>query len=305
MVSLSHKKTKFISKYMDIIYKKEELGVLQGLPHLQQLLYLKAIRPYMDYKTGMVGIKRGVSYQSFAEELYVEPHSGIQSGSPSRDQLRRALQGLARAGLIKLLSKERKLVLECCFVKQHKSNQNQAAINPPEDLATGKPSTVVYFTGHSRESSVKPALAHTGEPAIPLSNNNFILLQQVFAEFWQAYPVKQSKQKAWEVFQDLAPDKPLQKTMLKALEKQKQAYKQAKQHQQWVPNWKHPANWLRQHCWEDEIVIENPRGQAHGNYQRSGQQQSPSSLLWESCRHGFDTEEHDNTSTRILVKTDG
>lgn len=59
-------------KYMKVT--DEELSALRGLPHLQQLLYLTGIKPYVDYRTGIVGISRGISYQSLAEELYIEPH---------------------------------------------------------------------------------------------------------------------------------------------------------------------------------------------------------------------------------------
>ena len=93
-----------------IIITHQELSALSGLPHLQQLLYFRGIRPYVDYQTGLVGIKRGVSYQSFSEALYIEPHQGIKGGSPSRDQLRRALRGLERAGLLEIRSFEQKLI---------------------------------------------------------------------------------------------------------------------------------------------------------------------------------------------------
>jgi hypothetical protein len=46
---------------------EEELGALCGLPHIQQLAYLRGIKPYMNVKTGLVGIK--ISYQSIAEQL--------------------------------------------------------------------------------------------------------------------------------------------------------------------------------------------------------------------------------------------
>jgi hypothetical protein len=52
----------------------QELSALMGLPYLQQVTYLLGIRPYMDATTSLVGIKRGISYQSLAETLYVEPH---------------------------------------------------------------------------------------------------------------------------------------------------------------------------------------------------------------------------------------
>ena len=42
---------------MDFIINDDELAALCGLPHQQQLVYLRGIRPYMDVKTGIVGIK--------------------------------------------------------------------------------------------------------------------------------------------------------------------------------------------------------------------------------------------------------
>ena len=64
---------------MDFSINGDELTVLSGLPHLQQLVYFRGIRPYMDVKTGIVGIKRGISLQSIAEQLYIEPCPGIKS----------------------------------------------------------------------------------------------------------------------------------------------------------------------------------------------------------------------------------
>ena len=76
---------------MDYLINSSELGALSGLPHLQQLAYLTGIRPYMDVKTGIVGVKRGISYQSIAESLYIEAHQGIKSETCSRAQIQRAL----------------------------------------------------------------------------------------------------------------------------------------------------------------------------------------------------------------------
>jgi hypothetical protein len=70
---------------MDFVINGVELEALSGLLHIQQLAYLRGIRPYMDVKTGLVGIKRRISYQSISEQLYIEPHQGIKSQSFSRD----------------------------------------------------------------------------------------------------------------------------------------------------------------------------------------------------------------------------
>ena len=97
---------------MDCLINDAELAALCGLPHLQQLAYFRGIRPYMDVKTGIVGIKRGISLQSIAEQLYIEPHQGIKSVSYSRAQVSRALAALERADLIILQSQELKLILK-------------------------------------------------------------------------------------------------------------------------------------------------------------------------------------------------
>lgn len=61
----------------------EEREALRGLPMLAREIYVFALRPFMDFATGIVGERRGISWKSIAEELYVEPHQGIKGGEPS------------------------------------------------------------------------------------------------------------------------------------------------------------------------------------------------------------------------------
>ena len=90
----------------------EELNALCGLSHIQQLAYLRGIRPYMDARNRTVGIKRRISYQSIAEQLYIEPHQGVKSQTFSRDQVRRAVAGLVRGGIIEVQSEGMQLILK-------------------------------------------------------------------------------------------------------------------------------------------------------------------------------------------------
>lgn len=79
-----------------------EWEALAGRPWLQFKLYV-VLRWYMDARTGLVGAVRGISRQSLAEELYVEPARGrhtSESGSPTIKAIRSALDGLAAAGLL-------------------------------------------------------------------------------------------------------------------------------------------------------------------------------------------------------------
>ena len=139
---------------MDFLFvNTQELSALMGLPYIQQVAYMIGIRPYMDRKTFIVGIKRRISYQSLAEALYVEPHQGIQSGSPSRQQLRRIVSGLERAGLVAIQSTDKNLILKCLLANADNSLQNKADTNPTPYPDT-KP--VIKNVNKSGNYSTKP-----------------------------------------------------------------------------------------------------------------------------------------------------
>lgn len=125
---------------MPVLLSDEELQALEGLPHLHRCLYIFGIRRYMDYTTGITGIKREISYKSLSEEAYVAPRRGSSdTGSQSRDQVKRALIVLEQAGLIKRKSivtkTEKKLILECVLAKTDNYVQNKAAPYPPHSPA--------------------------------------------------------------------------------------------------------------------------------------------------------------------------
>ena len=234
------------------IITHQERSALSGLPYLQQLTYLQGIKPYVDYKTGIVGIRRGISYQSLSEALYIEPHSGIKSGSPSKDQLRRALKGLEKAGLITIQSWERKLVLRCLLLDRHDSVHNKAAIKPHDYSAPQEPQKSLLYSTKSNTNKLDPDTTPKGEPATPQDNNNyfFISLSQAFDVFWDLYPLKKEKENAFEVFKKLKPSQSLVQQIIARLTEQIQLETKKRAEGVWVPSWKYPANWLTQRCWE-------------------------------------------------------
>ncbi len=103
----------------------DERDALRGLPSISREMYVFGIRPFMDYATGIVGIKRGISWKSIAEELYVEPHQGIDSGEPTEKQLRRALVWLQKVGLLSQNKAERRLVFELLKASRDQSVRNK------------------------------------------------------------------------------------------------------------------------------------------------------------------------------------
>ncbi|WP_240051895.1 DnaT-like ssDNA-binding domain-containing protein [Pseudomonas arsenicoxydans] len=103
----------------------DEREALRGLPHTARLIYVFGLRPFMDYSTGIVGVKRGVSWKSIAEELYVEPHQGIRGGEPTEKELRRAAAWLEKVGLIGPNQAERRLVFELLKATRDQSVRNK------------------------------------------------------------------------------------------------------------------------------------------------------------------------------------
>lgn len=272
---------------MDFLFvNTEELSALSGLPYIQQVTYLLGIRPYMDRKTFMVGIKRRISHQSLSEALYVEPHQGLKSGSPSRQQVRRILKSLERAGLIQIKSSEMHLILKCLLANSDFSVQNKPDTKPTQQTDTKQAvknhNKSMYCEDNIQQAdpgkTVKADTPHNSE-------NNYIFLGEPFEKFWALYPNKNGKQKAWEQFQRLNPDQALLCGLFEALHQQIATSKQLEAQGFWTPNWKYPANWLVQRGWEDEIQVKEHRYATHSKHSTKS---SSYDFLWESCKSGLD-----------------
>ena len=235
----------------------EELETIYGLPHAQQLAYLRGIRPYMDVKTGLVGVKRRISLQSIAEQIYIQPHQGVKSEKYSRAQVRRALSALERVGLISLQSEDLQLILQCNLATLGYFAQNKVVTNPSHKSVILCSEESVENKRFYESYSEKPVTSEPSKAITPLiKENNYIYLLRQFDHFWQMYPEKKSRECAFEIFKQINPDDQLLRTMLQAIEGQIKARRTKESRGEWVPSWKYPANWLAQKCWEDEVKIE-------------------------------------------------
>ncbi|HAT3858940.1 TPA: hypothetical protein ACF0W8_002909 [Legionella pneumophila] len=278
---------------MDFVINGDELEAMCGLPHIQQLTYLRGIRPYMDVKTGIVGIKRRISHQSISEQLYVEPHQGIKSQSFSRDQVRRSVSGLVRAGLIEVQSEGMHLILKCLLASPHYSVQNKAAINPPQK-ATIKPRGESFDnTGLSEVEALKADTVESPKAAIPHKDNYYIYLLSQFEKFWSLYPEKKSKNNAQAVFEALKPNAELCHTIINALTAQINHRETMKLQGTWVPPWKYPANWLAQRCWEDELPTDALQEKHHAEHTKNTRKRHTTEDLFCPPRDAEDRE-HNN-----------
>lgn len=71
-----------------------------------------------------------------------------------------------------------------------------------------------------------------------------------FLEFWNNYPNKTAKGAALKAWERIKPDAKLQKVILEAIENHKQSSQWKEDNGRFIP---HPATWLNQRRWEDEI----------------------------------------------------
>ncbi len=82
-----------------------------------------------------------------------------------------------------------------------------------------------------------------------------------FVLFYNSYPNKKNKTRAYDKFMRLNPDQELFNSLLTAIEAQK-AWRHAKEQAgEWVADWPNPPTWINQRRWEDELepVKKNPK----------------------------------------------
>ena len=267
-----------------------ELAALAELPYIQRVVYLMGIRPYMDRQTCIVGIKRKISYQSLREMLYVGPIAGVKTGSPSHQQMKRAVKSLERAGLVEIQSTERNLILKCTLATLDKIVQKQDDPRPTAYTDIKSTPDNVAKSIDYEESYKNPDMVSTAEADPPQKSEvNYIFVCRQFEKFWESYPQKKAKQAAWEVFAELNPSEELFATILMALNDQVAAYQQQQQFGQWVPSWKFAVNWLKQQSWEDEVTEElatlNHISQKNVTTYKK---QPPIDLIWDACKWSLD-----------------
>lgn len=275
---------------MNYFITTQEIQKLKGLPHLAQITYLLGLRPYMNQQSNLIGLDTKTNYRSIAENLYIDPHPGIESKGPNRQQIRRAIKHLEKIGLISIQSEDQTLILKCLLANSRTCDQNKADTEVDTQPDTGahrkNPITTRVIADQLQKTDTDP----NTEANTPLyiDNNYYIYLSQQFEKFWECYPLKKSKQNAWIKFQSLRPGEELLARIFISLEEQILFYNQAKSQGQWLPEWKYPANWLAQHCWEDEINPNTLQESNHATHQKRSASSKSCDPFWDSCKGGIE-----------------
>ncbi|AMP88874.1 hypothetical protein [Legionella pneumophila] len=220
-----------------------ELDALSEIPLMQRVVYLMGIRPYMDRKTFMVGIKRKISYQSLRETLYVAPIKGVKTGCPSHQQMKRVIKSLARQGIIEIRSTTKNLIVKCLLANPYEPVDIETESHPekssPTQVEQNQPALPENMNSLKTK---KPAyLSKSTFKAQPSSNLKD--LYQQFEQFWQLYPLPSYKSEAWKQFQQIDPDERLFAQIIDGLQEQLTKVNRSGAY------WPYPASWLGQKSW--------------------------------------------------------
>lgn len=86
-----------------------------------------------------------------------------------------------------------------------------------------------------------------------------ISMNKRFDRFWDVYPRKAGKKVAYNAFLKIKPDDDLTDVMIRAVTEQKNSDQWRRDGGQYIP---HPATWLNQERWNDELPRGKPENQA-------------------------------------------
>jgi hypothetical protein len=255
------------------------------------------------------GSQRRISWRSLREVLYVEPHKGINGGMPDRAKARRVIQWLEKAGLAERLEDSEHLLFRLPKASLGSSVQKKADpfpthFRPPEpDQETDPEADPSEVAAHGEsagkddpqpdpEADPKPTPegAQKADPH-PVSGTP---VQQppcsppegdgtkkrsgkrssdkphpLFETWYQNYPNKKAKQAAVKAFNKIDPDQDLVERMIQAIHDQQREEAWKHRAGEFVPEWPHPATWLNQRRWEDEVQTEPP-AEVHPLHQDGG-----------------------------------
>lgn len=223
-----------------------ELDALREIPLMQRVVYLMGIRPYMDRKTFMVGIKRKISYQSLRETLYVAPIKGVKTGCPSHQQMKRVIKSLARQGIIEIRSTTKNLIVKCLLANPNELTGFENESHPEKEPSPQAEQNQSLPSENLKSINPgKSAYSKSGFKAQPSSNLKD--LYQKFEQFWQLYPLPSYKAEAWKQFQQINPDEKLFAQMMDGLQEQLVKVNRSGAY------WPYPAGWLGQKSWRNNV----------------------------------------------------
>lgn len=214
-------------------WNEDEDDAIDVLPQECQIIYLRVFRKHMDYATGVVGIKRTISYGQIKERLEYQPsiHSNEKPIEYSQGQIKRLIQKLVDAGLAERMHDTSKGVAKMVFrlpmacsdaeIARHEQDTESATrqnVDGTKDEDTNRDMSATRGARHPSGSPVTPNPLTTfgggaSEPPKKSSSKTLEYTQE-FEAAWAAYPKRSGSNpkrdafKAWRarLAEGVSPD---------------------------------------------------------------------------------------------------
>jgi len=238
------------------IFTDEEWNALFDEPSELLKVYC-SIRRYMDINTGIAGIKRRFNEQYFKEVLDVQLIPGRHKTDfekITRQKIRKILERLEKIGLLK---RQKDFVFECVFAlkgevrsKEQEPSRNQ---NKNQSRNQEKHKKTQENKGFNEEQEPEQDTEHIASRNPPLisdqdiNTNVFISNTCAFEEFWKIYPRKVSKKYAKKIWDKNKLDSIADIAIANVLKRLETG---SWGDHRYIP---HPATYLNQERWNDEI----------------------------------------------------
>ena len=194
-------------------------------------------------------------------------------------QIENALKAVQDAGLVIIYAVDNKPYLQIKTWEKHQQVRAKKSKYPPMDDSICRQMISVDNkcprNPIQSESNPNP---NTNTKTNMIANANMSVL---FERFWTAYPRKEAKQAAKKAFDKINPGEELLNTMLAAIARWKVTTQWTEKGGQFIP---HPATWLNQRRWEDEIPAVQQSKHVSSNPAQSYSQRSYASDKTESER---------------------
>jgi hypothetical protein len=112
-----------------------------------------------------------------------------------------------------------------------------------------------------RSGSERTVVQIRRETRTPIADSAPSPFEERFERFWGAYPKKVGKGAALKSFLRIKPSEDLVIRMITVVEQMKKTDQWKREHGQFIP---HPATWLNQSRWEDEVAMPGAGARAGG-----------------------------------------
>lgn len=158
----------------------------------------------------------------------------------TRDKVRTALKKFERAEFLTTETTNTGMLITIVNWQKYQVREEEYPQQNPHQIPSESPPDTQHLPTKEQRNKVTKK-----------QDNN--ILAQNFDEFWNAYPKKRSKDKAYKAFMKINPDANLLATMLEKIGEYKKTEEWQKDNGQFIP---YPSSWLNGRRWEDKLNVE-------------------------------------------------